>query len=92
MAALRFRGAAKLFWEFSYIRIVHLIFENGANESQYSRDGIIFGQKRGCPLWTTSCVVRPTRLELVWSYPHAPQTCASASSATAAYTALKQAL
>ncbi len=29
-------------------------------------------------------MVRSTGLEPVWSYPHAPQTCASASSATTA--------
>lgn len=30
-------------------------------------------------------LVRPTRLELVRGYPHAPQTCASANSATVAF-------
>lgn len=37
--------------------------------------------------WVLYCgtkMVRPTRLELVRGYPHAPQTCASANSATVA--------
>ena len=39
--------------------------------------------KKGRAL-TRPLMVRSTRLELVWVFPHAPQTCASASSATIA--------